>query len=67
VDVIGVPAVELRRELAGGATLAGIAEANGVDPPAAVDAAVAASSARIDAAVTAGRLSEAQVARRRET
>ena len=67
VDVIGVPAGELRRELAGGATLAGIAEAGGVDPQAVVDAAVAASSARIDAAVAAGRLSEAQATRRRET
>jgi hypothetical protein len=67
VDVIGVPAVELRRELAGGTTLAGIAEANGVDPQAVVDAAVAASLARTDAAVAAGRLSEAQAARRRAT
>jgi len=66
VDVIGVPAVELRRELARGGTLAGIAEANGVDPQAVVDAAVAASSARIDAAVAAGRLTEAQATRRRE-
>src|SRR5262245_32868971 len=40
VDVIGVPAVELRRELARGATLAGVAESNGVDPQAVVDAAV---------------------------
>jgi hypothetical protein len=67
VDVIGVPAGELRRELAQGATLAGIAEAGGVDPQAVVDAAVAASSARIDAAVAAGRLTEVQATRRRET
>lgn len=67
VDVIGVPAVELRREVARGATLAGIAEANGVDPQAVVDAAVAASSARIDDAVAAGRLSEAQAAQWHET
>jgi hypothetical protein len=67
VDVVGVPAVELRREVARGATLARIAEANGVDPQAVVDAAVAASSARIDAAVAAGRLSEAQAAQRHET
>jgi hypothetical protein len=62
-----VPAGELRRELAQGATLAGIAAAGGVDPQAVVDAAVAASSARIDAAVAAGRLTEAQATRRRET
>jgi hypothetical protein len=67
VHAVGVPADELRSELASGATLAQVAEANGVDTQAVVDALVAGGNTRIDTQLANGRLTEAQAERRRAT
>lgn len=47
-EVIGVPVDELRAALADGQSIADVAEANGVDPQAVVDALVAEATARLD-------------------
>ena len=56
VHAVGVAADELRTELASGATLAQIAEANGVDTQVVVDALVAGGNTRIDTQLADGRL-----------
>ena len=63
-EVIGIEVQELVDALRDGQTLAQIAEANGVQPQAVIDAMVAAAQERIDAAVEAGRLDEAEAAER---
>lgn len=63
-DVLGLDAAEIRDRLADGRSLADIAEAEGVDPQALVDAIVAERQERLDAAVDAGRLTEEQAAER---
>jgi hypothetical protein len=65
VHAVGVPADELRSELASGATLAQVAEANGVETQVVVDALVAGGNTRIDSQLANGRLTEAQAERRR--
>jgi hypothetical protein len=50
-DAIGIDAETLREELAGGATIAEIAEANGVDPQVVIDALVAEYTEQITALV----------------
>ncbi|MFP5256255.1 MAG: hypothetical protein ACLGI8_10455 [Acidimicrobiia bacterium] len=55
-DVIGIGEAELLAALRDGATLAEVAEANGVAPQAVIDALVAAATEAIDAAVEAGDL-----------
>ena len=63
-EAIGIEVQELVDALRDGQTLAQIAEANGVEPQAVIDAMVAAAQERIDAAVEAGRLDEAEAAER---
>jgi hypothetical protein len=63
-EAIGIEVQELVDALRDGQTLAQIAEANGVQPQAVIDAMVAAAQERIDAAVEAGRLDEAEAAER---
>jgi hypothetical protein len=59
-DAIGIPRPELRSALAGGSTLAEVAEANGVDPAAVVDALLARARDRVTALIEgAGRRAEA--------
>jgi hypothetical protein len=55
-DTIGIEPAALREQLRGGASIAGVATAAGVEPQQVVDAMVAAGTERIDAAVTAGKL-----------
>jgi hypothetical protein len=63
-EAIGIEMDELMQSLRDGQTLAQIAEANGVEPQAVIDAMVAAAQERIDAAVAAGRLDDAEAAER---
>ena len=63
-EAIGIDVEALVDALRDGQTLAEIAEANGVEPQAVIDAMVAAAQERIDAAVEAGRLDEAEAAER---
>ena len=63
-EAIGIDVEALVDALRGGQTLAEVAEANGVEPQAVIDAMVAAAQERIDAAVEAGRLDEAEAAER---
>jgi hypothetical protein len=58
-DAIGIPVEDLRAALRDGRTLAEVAEANSVDPQVVVDAMVARGTARLDAAVAAGRIDQA--------
>lgn len=55
-DVIGITEADLLAALRDGSTLAEVAEANGVEPQAVIDALVAAATEAIDAAVEAGDL-----------
>src|SRR5688572_6612829 len=59
-EVVGIPADDLRAALRDGQTLAEVAEANGVERQAVVDALVAGGTARIDAALEAGRIDQAR-------
>ena len=59
-EVVGIPADDLRAALRDGQTIAEVAEANGVERQAVVDALVAAGTARIDAALEAGRIDQAR-------
>lgn len=59
-DLLGIEAAELREQLADGATLAEIAEANGVDVQTVIDAIVEQMSERLDHAVENGRLDAAE-------
>jgi hypothetical protein len=61
-EILGMEQDELRAELEGGATLAEIAEANGVDPDDLVDQLVADATERIDEKVAEGRIDEAEAA-----
>ena len=63
-EAIGIEVQELVDALRDGQTLAQIAEANGVEPQVVIDAMVAAAQGRIDAAVEAGRLDDAEAAER---
>jgi hypothetical protein len=58
-DALGISRDDLRAALRDGQTLAGIAEANHVDPQRVVDVLVANGSERLDAAVAAGRIDRA--------
>lgn len=58
-ELLGVDAETLRDELRSGATLAEVAEANGVSTDELVDALVARAMERLDAAVEAGRIDQA--------
>jgi ABC-type dipeptide/oligopeptide/nickel transport system ATPase subunit len=59
-DLLGLDAAELREQLHDGATLAEIAEAQGVDPRAVVDALVDELEERVATAVENGRLDQAE-------
>jgi hypothetical protein len=59
-DAIGISEDDLRTALEGGQTIAQVAEANGVDRQAVIDAMVAAATERIDQAVTDGRIDQAR-------
>lgn len=56
IETIGIDRATLRRELRRGQTIADIATANNVDPQTVVDALLAAATAKLDAAVSAGRI-----------
>ena len=56
IETIGIDRATLRRELRRGQTIAEIATANHVDPKTVVDALVAAATAKLDAAASAGRI-----------
>jgi uncharacterized protein YidB (DUF937 family) len=58
-DAIGISADDLRAALRDGQTLAAVAEANGVDPQDVIDVLVENGTARLDAAVAAGRIDQA--------
>ncbi len=58
-DAIGISTDDLRAALRDGQTLAEVAEANGVDPQRVVDVLVESGTARLDAAVAAGRIDQA--------
>jgi hypothetical protein len=59
-EVLGLDAAELREQLRDGATLAEIAEAEGVDPQAVVDALVGELEERISSAVEKGRIDQSE-------
>lgn len=61
-DLLGIDVDELRAALESGLTLADVAEANGVDDQTIIDAEVASVTERINAAVEAGRLTDAEAA-----
>ena len=63
-EAIGITADELRTALEDGSTIAEVAAANDVDVQTVVDALVAEATDRLDAAVEAGDLTEAQAAER---
>lgn len=65
-DIIGIENAELREALADGATLAQVAEDNGVDIENLVDGLVAALSERVDELVADGRITEDQAAEIKE-
>lgn len=65
-DVLGLEAADIRSRMADGQSLADIADAEGVEVQALVDAIVAEHQERLDAAVDAGRLTEEQAAERAE-
>lgn len=58
--VIGIEVDELQAALDDGQSLSDVAEANGVDPDAVVEALIADAEARLDENVEAGRLTEAE-------
>jgi uncharacterized protein YidB (DUF937 family) len=58
-DAIGISTDDLCAALRDGQTLAEVAEANGVDPQRVVDVLVESGTARLDAAVAAGRIDQA--------
>ncbi len=57
-EVIGIPPSELVTQLVDGSTIAEVAEANGVDPQAVIDALVAKAEVRLAAAVEDGRITQ---------
>lgn len=64
-EAIGLSAEDLRTALRDGATIAEVAEDNGVELQAVIDALVAEASAHLDEAVADGRLTEAEATERR--
>lgn len=64
-EVLGIETEELREQLRGGATLAEVAEENGVDAQSVIDVIVAQMSERLDRAVESGRLETAEADERR--
>jgi hypothetical protein len=64
-DAIGISADDLRAALRDGQTLAAMAEANGVDPQDVIDVLVENGTARLDAAVAAGRIDQATADQRK--
>jgi hypothetical protein len=62
---IGVDAAALRDSLRDGQTLAQVAEANGVDPQAVIDALVAEADSRLDEGVANGRITQDEADARR--
>jgi len=65
VEAIGIPAEDLRAAMASGQTLAQLAQANGVDPQAVIDAIVQAGNAQIDLQLARGEINEGQAALRK--
>ncbi len=65
-EIIGIPAEDIRAELDAGATLAEIAEANGVSADALVDGLVDNVEERLDAKVAEGRITEEEAAEKLE-
>ncbi|HEY7565602.1 MAG TPA: hypothetical protein VIA81_11815, partial [Acidimicrobiia bacterium] len=63
---IGIEVADLRSALRDGQSIAEVANANGVDPQAVIDALVAAFNVKIDEAVANGRLTEDQAAELKE-
>jgi hypothetical protein len=61
-ETIGITAEELRAAVAGGETVASVAEANGVDPQAVIDAVLAPIFDKLDQAEANGRLTSEEVA-----
>lgn len=61
-EVIGIETTDLVAQLQDGATIAQVAEANGVSAETVIDAVVAEATERLDAAVEAGRISEDEAA-----
>jgi hypothetical protein len=57
-ELLGIDVAELREQLRGGASIADIAEANGVDLQTVIDALVAEASEHLDLAVESGRLTQ---------
>jgi polyhydroxyalkanoate synthesis regulator phasin len=66
-DLIGIDATSLREQLRDGASIADVAEANGVDPQTVIDALVAEAQAHLDLAVDNGRLSADEAAEKAAT
>lgn len=62
-EVLGVEEADLREQLAGGATLAEVAEDEGVDPDEVVDALVESATERVEEAVDDGAIDEEQADR----
>lgn len=65
-DTIGIERSELVSALRDGQSIAQVAEANGVDPQAVVDALVAKGNAKIDEALAEGRIDEDRAATAKE-
>ncbi|MEO0494314.1 MAG: hypothetical protein AAF081_12965 [Actinomycetota bacterium] len=61
-EILGIDGSEIREALQSGSSIADLAEAQGIDTDEIVDAIVAGTEARLDAAVEAGRIDEAQAA-----
>ena len=64
-ELVGSDCETMRAELRGGSSLAQIAESNGVDPQTVIDALIAQANERMDAAVAAGKLTEAEAEEKR--
>jgi hypothetical protein len=67
VDAIGIPADDLRAAVDSGQTLAQLAQANGRDPQAVVDAIISAGNAKIDHQLSQGVITPEQAALRKAT
>jgi hypothetical protein len=65
-ELIGIEADDLRDQLRAGASIADVAQSNGVDPQAVVDALVDEAEAHLDLAVESGRLTTEEAAERAE-
>lgn len=65
LETLGIDVATLREQLAAGSSLADIGEAQGVDVQALIDALVTEGSERIDEAVAAGRIDEAEATTRK--